>query len=119
MKSHFLKHTEKPKNCPFADCDSVLKNANVLRMHIKKIHNKVNPWADKMISCDVCNTKLRAKNLAYHRKTRQDDEKNAENKRSLNKTKSRFQVPKVPADKSVQKVTTYKRYKDEEFHPKS
>merc|ERR1712059_45591 len=38
MRSHLLKHSELPKQCPH--CDSILKNANVLRMHIKKIHGK-------------------------------------------------------------------------------
>ena len=41
MKSHLLKHTESPKRCPIPDCDSILKNANVLRMHIKKIHYNI------------------------------------------------------------------------------
>ena len=38
MQSHFLKHAETPKNCPYKGCGSVLKNSSILRMHMKKMH---------------------------------------------------------------------------------
>ena len=40
MQSHYLKHSEKPQNCPYLDCYSVLKNSSVLRTHIKKMHRE-------------------------------------------------------------------------------
>jgi len=107
MKSHMLKHSEQPKSCPFDDCDSVLKNANVLRMHVKKIHKRVNPWADKQITCDVCNIKLKATNLVYHNKTY--------HAKQAKLTQIQPNSSKPEDGKSVQKVTTYKRYKDELF----
>ena len=41
MQSHYLKHSEKPKKCPSKDCNSVLKNSSVLRMHMKKMHSSL------------------------------------------------------------------------------
>ena len=41
MQSHYLKHSEKPKKCPRKDCNSVLKNSSVLRMHMKKMHSSL------------------------------------------------------------------------------
>jgi hypothetical protein len=40
MQSHYLKHSEPPRHCPYQDCYSVLKNSSVLRMHMKKMHNR-------------------------------------------------------------------------------